>query len=108
MTDDRELADLLGEAPRTPDPAFRFDVLTHVGLRARRRAALERAITQVLTFTAIGLAFPAARGLGITWHALQPIALAAGVIGFAYLLAVLTIQGPKPLLARSRALLRVF
>jgi hypothetical protein len=106
MADDLELANLLGETPRTPDPAFRFDVLTHVGARARRRAALERAITQVLTFTAIGLLFPAAQAFGLTWEALQPFALVAGVVGFAYLFAALTIQGPKPLLARSRALLR--
>jgi len=106
MTDDRELADLLGEAPRTPDPAFRFDVLTHVGLRARRRAALEKAITQVLAFTAIGLIVPAAQAWGLTWQTLQPFALLAGVLGVAYLFASLTIQGPKPLLARSRALLR--
>ncbi len=106
MTDDRELADLLGETPRTPDPGFRIDVLARVAARARRRAALERAVKQILIFTLIGAAFPVARALGLTWDAVQPLALAGGVLALAYLLADLTIQGPRPLLARSRAMLR--
>jgi hypothetical protein len=106
MTDDRELAELLGEAPRTPDPGFRFDVIALVSAHARRRAALSRAVKQVLAFTVLGLLFPAAQAAGLDWAHAQPIALAIGVTAAAYLLAALTIQGPKPLLARSRALLR--
>lgn len=106
MTDDREMAELLGEAPRTPDPGFRFDVLARVAARARRRAALERAWKQIVGFTLLGAVFPIASALGLSWETAQPLVLAGGVLAFAYLFAALTIQGPKPLLARSRALLR--
>ena len=54
----------------------------------------------------IGVAFPIAQALGVTWQSAQPLVLAAAVLGFAYLFAALTIQGPGPLLARSRAMLR--
>ena len=106
MTDDLEMAELLGEAPKTPDPGFRIDVVARVGARARRRAALERAWKQIVVFTLIGVAFPIAQAFGVTWHSAQPLVLAAAVLGFAYLFAALTIQGPGPLLARSRAMLR--
>lgn len=106
MTDDREMAEVLGEAPRTPDPGFRIDVLARVAARARRHAAIERAWKQVVAFTLIGAAFPAARAIGLTWDLAQPLFLAVGVLVLAYFLAALTIQGPKPLLARSRHLLR--
>jgi hypothetical protein len=106
MTDDLELAGLLGEAPRTPDPSFRIDVLARVAARARRRAAFDRAWKQVLAFTLIGLAFPVAQAFGLTWQAAQPLILAGAVLVCAYLFAALTIQGPRPLLARSRAMLR--
>lgn len=106
MTDDSEMAELLSEAPRTPDPGFRIDVIARVAARARRRASLERAWKQIVTFTLIGVAFPIGQALGLTWHAAQPLLLAGAVLGFAYLFAALTIQGPGPLLARSRAMLR--
>jgi ABC-type siderophore export system fused ATPase/permease subunit len=106
MTDDAELADLLGEAPRSPDPGFRFDVMQRVAVRARRRAALARAWKPIVIFSLIGAAFPTADALGLTWQAAQPLVLVGAVLLIAYLFAALTIQGPRPLLARSRAMLR--
>jgi hypothetical protein len=106
MTDDSEMAELLGETPRTPDPGFRIDVVARVAARARRRASLERAWKQIVTFTLIGVAFPVAQAFGLTWQAAQPVLLVAAVLLFAYLFAALSIQGPRLLLARSRALLR--
>ena len=106
MTDDLDMADLLGEAPKTPDPGFRIDVLARVAARARRRAALERAWRHIVIFTLIGAIFPIAQALGFTWQNAQPLVLAGTVLAVAYLLAALTIQGPRPLLARSRAMLR--
>jgi hypothetical protein len=106
MTDDLEMAKLLGEAPRTPDPGFRIDVVARVAARARRRGAFERAWKQIVVFTLIGAAFPIAQAFGLSWHSAQPLLLVGAVLGFAYLFAALTIQGPRPLLARSRALLR--
>lgn len=106
MTDDREMAELLGEASKTPDPGFRIDVLGRVAARARRRAAFDRAWKQIVTFTLIGACFPAARALGVTSEVVQPLLLVGAVLVVAYLLAALTIQGPRPLLARSRAILR--
>jgi hypothetical protein len=107
MNEDRELADLLGDAPKTPDPGFRIDVLGRVADRARRRASLERAWKQIVTFTLIGAFFPVARALGISETLVQPLLLVGAVLAVAYLLAALTIQGPRPLLARSRAILRL-
>jgi len=106
MKDDL-MAELLGEAPKTPDPSFRIDVLARVAAKARRRAALERAWKQIVVFTLIGAAFPIGQAFGLTTHALQPVLLAGAVLGFAYLFAALTIQGPGQVLARSRAMLRV-
>jgi hypothetical protein len=106
MTDDSEMAELLGEAPKTPDPGFRIDVVARVAARARRRAALDRAWKQIVTFTLIGVAFPIAQAFGVTWHSAQPLLLVGAVLVSAYLFAALTIQGPGPLLARSRAILR--
>lgn len=106
MTDDRRMADLLGEAPRTPDPGFRVDVLARVAVKARRRAAFDRAVKQIVSFSVLGLCFPVAGVLGFSWEAVQPFFIAGAVLTVAYLAAALTIQGPKPLLARSRALLR--
>lgn len=105
MSDDLELAALLGEAPRTPDPAFRLDTLTRVAIRARRRASRQRAFRTVAVFTLLGLIFAALQALGLSVDSLQPLLLVAGVLGLAYVLAVLTIDGPRAVLARSRAML---
>jgi hypothetical protein len=107
MTDDLHMADLLGESPKTPDPGFRIDVLARMAAQHRRRAAFDRAWKQIVAFSLIGAVFPIAQALGLTWHSAQPLVLVAAVLAFAYLFAALTIQGPGPLLARSRILLRV-
>ena len=105
QSDDLLLADLLGEAPRTTDPGFRFDVLGLVAERARRRHAMSRALNQIALFSAVGLIFPVFAALGVTWEAAQPMALAVGAVGLALIIATVTIQGPGAVLARSRALL---
>lgn len=106
MSDDLELAALLGEAPRTPDPGFRFDVLALTAERARRREARQRAFRLTVIFALIGLVFPIAHTLGLGLAELQPLLLVAGVLALAYVLAVWTLEGPRAVLARSRAVLR--
>jgi hypothetical protein len=107
MNDDLELAALLGEAPRTPDPAFRFDVFAATTARARRRAARRRALLYVAASAGVGLAFPVAQALGITLAAAAPFLLTAGALGLAYALAVLALEGAGGLLQRSLRLVRV-
>jgi hypothetical protein len=106
MSDDSMLANLLGEAPRTPDPGFRFDVFALIDMRARRRAALRRALKTMGLFAALGLAFPLARAAGLTLADIEPFLLAAAVLGAAGLFALLNIQGPQAVWARSLALVR--
>ena len=106
MTDDSMLASLLGEAPRAPDPGFRFDVFALIDTRARRRAALRRALKTICLFAALGLAFPLARAAGLTLADAQPFLLAAAVLGAGGLFALLSIQGPRAVWARSLALVR--
>ena len=107
MSDDLELANLLGEAPpATPDPGFRYDVFARVSERARRRAAVSRALNQVAVFAAIGLIFPVAQAAGFTLETAQPVLIAAAALLTAAVAAVLTIGGPRVVLARSRAALR--
>jgi hypothetical protein len=106
MRDDLGLAALLGEAPKTPDPGFRFDVLSLTVQRARRRASRQRALRFVLVSTCAGLLFPLAQAFGVGFAELRPLLLVAGVLGLAYVLALLTIEGPRAALARSRAILR--
>ena len=105
MTDDRELADLLGAAPAAPDPAFRFDVFARIAQRRQRASARQRALTWALGFALVGVAFPLAQVAGLRFEHLQPLAAAAGVLALAYLMAVATIEGPRSALARSRRLL---
>ena len=107
MSDDLELAALLGEAPRTPDPGFRFDVLSLTSQRARRRASRQRGFRLILIFTLIGLIFPLAHAFGVGFTEVQPLLLVAGVLGLAYVLARLTIDGPRAVLERSRVLTRL-
>jgi hypothetical protein len=107
MSDDLELAKLLGEAPpQAPDPGFRFDVFARVSERARRRAAWGRAANQVAAFAAVGLVFPLGQTAGLTWQTAQPVLLAAAALTTAAAVALLTIQGSRGVLARSRAMLR--
>jgi fatty acid desaturase len=107
MSDDLKLAALLGEAPQTPDPGFRFDVLALTAERARRRDARQRAFRTTTLFALIGLVFPLAHTFGLGLAQLQPLLLVAGVLGLAYVLALWTLEGPRAVLARSRALLRM-
>jgi hypothetical protein len=107
MSNDLELANLLGEAPPdAPDPGFRYDVFARVAERARRRAALNRALNQIAAFAAIGLIFPVAQAAGLSLETAQPVLVVAGALTVAAAAALLTIQGPRAVLARSRAWLR--
>lgn len=103
--DDLLMADLLGEAPATPDPAFRFDVLSRTSIRARRRAAVSKALNQIALFSAIGLVFPIAGAAGLTWETAQPLVMAAGLLALGVAAASVSILGPRAVLARSRAIL---
>lgn len=105
MSDDLELAALLGEAPKTPDAGFRFDVLSLTSQRARRRASRQRAFRLVLISTLTGLIFPFAHAFGVGFAEIQPLLLVAAVLGLAYVLALLALEGPRAVLARSRAVL---
>lgn len=107
MTNERAWANLLGETPATPDPGFRIDVFGHIALRAQRRAAIARALRQVLMFSVTGLVFAAVQAAGIDWARLQPLVAAAAVLALAGLVAVGGIEGPAALLARTRAVLRL-
>ena len=107
MSDDLDLAALLGQAPRTPDPGFRFDVLARTAERARRRDARQRAFRTTTLFALIGLIFPVAHTFGLGLTELQPLLLVAGVLCLAYVLALWTLEGPRAVLARSRAIFRM-
>lgn len=107
MSDDLDLAGLLGEAPRTPDPGFRFDVMARAAERARRRKARENAVRTTATFALFGLIFPVAHTLGLGLAELQPLLLVAGLLTLAYVLALWTLEGPRAVLARSRAVFRM-
>lgn len=96
MNDDA-LANLLGEAPPTPDPAFRYDVFARMATKSRRRAAATRALRIVAIFTALGLFFPLARAAGVTIAHMQPLLYVAAVVPLAYVLALAAIRGPRSL-----------
>ncbi len=108
MSDDLELANLLGEAPPTAaDVGFRFDVFARVAERNRRRAGTSRALNQVAIFAAIGAAVPVLQVAGLNLAtAAQPMLIAAAALTVAGAAALLTIQGPRVVLARSRTWLR--
>ncbi len=106
MSDDLDLAALLGEAPKTPDPGFRLDVLALTAERARRRQARQDAFRTTMYFALFGLIFPLAHTFGLGLAQMQPLLLVAGVLALAYVLALWTLEGPRAVLARSRALLR--
>lgn len=84
---DRDLAELLGDAPRMPDPSFRLDVLSRVAKRARRSLAFERGVRMIGAFTALGLYFPLVQALGLTLADMQPLFVSAAMVGAGYLLA---------------------
>jgi peptidoglycan/LPS O-acetylase OafA/YrhL len=107
MNDDRDLADLLGEAPTTPDPAHSILVLMRIAERARQRKALVRGAWTFGAFSAVGLMVPLVQTVGLPAADVQAILLVAGVLGLAYLMAAVTAQGPRAVLARSRAVFRL-
>lgn len=100
MNDD-ELANLLGEAPATPDPAFRYDVFARVAIEARRRAARRRAVNIVAASTAVGLFCALAQAGGFTVEAAQPLFYAAAVAALIYLLADEARKSSQSALARA-------
>ncbi len=106
MIDDRLMADFLGEAPRAPDPGFRFAVFARITEHARRRAGLRRALRTIGLFACVGLVFPLAAAAGLEFADVQPLVMVASVLAAAYLLALLAIEGPGGVLARSGALAR--
>lgn len=106
MSDDLDLAALLGEAPKTPDPGFRFDVLSLTSQRAHRRSSRHRAFRVVLFSTLVGLIFPLAHMLGLGLAELQPLLLVAGILALAYVLALLVTHGPRAVFARPVMVLR--
>lgn len=87
MTDE-ELADLLGAAPASPDPAFRYDVFARVIVHDRRNAARRRAVHIVAASTALGLFCGLAQAAGFTAHTALPLIYAAAAAGMTYALAV--------------------
>ncbi|MCR6643987.1 MAG: hypothetical protein NVV62_05415 [Terricaulis sp.] len=102
MHDDRSLAALLGEAPQTPDPGFRFDVFARVSARARRRAAFERGTLQVAAFTGAGLVLALIQFASAASGAWGPMLGAAGALALSGAVAFTVIKGPKAALAVFR------
>jgi hypothetical protein len=105
MTDD-DLANLLGEKPATPDPAFRLDVFARVARQAHRRAARRRALNILAISTAVGLFFALAQAAGFTIETAQPLFYVAVAMGLAYVLAMEAIRGRRSVLGRAFAQLR--
>lgn len=104
MSSDLELAELLGSAPHSRDPGFRFDVFARIAERSNRRSARRRAVACVLTSAAIGLAFPALAALGFTLADAEPWLMVAAAMSIAYVLALLTLEGVGGVVARVRLL----
>lgn len=106
MTDD-ELAGLLGDAPPTPDPGFRFDVFERVTRRARRREAVRNTMMQGALVLAAGAGIAVMQANGFPWADTAPFWTTAGVLLVGYVVATLAIQGPQALLNHTRAALRL-
>jgi hypothetical protein len=105
MTDE-ELANLLGEKPATPDPAFRFDVLARAAERAQQRAARTRAINIVAASCGAGAFFALTQSVGFRIENAQPLFYALIAVGCAYMLAQETIKGRRSPFARAFSQLR--
>lgn len=103
MSDDNELAMLLGTAPAAPDPGFRVAALAQITARGARRAARTRALRLALGSLAIGLIFAAAQAAGFSWELAQPLALAVSTLAAAALFAFLAIGGQRSALALLQA-----
>lgn len=106
MSDDLELAALLGEAPpETPDPGFRYDVFARITVNGRRRAARRKALTIAGGFTLLGVALAAAQGAGLSFDR-DAAMLAAGALVLAFAAAAFSIGGPSALLRPHAVLAR--
>jgi hypothetical protein len=106
MTDEREIAALLGEAPG-PDTRFRLNVLAMVGAEKRRRAAMRRAVVRAGVFTLVGLVAAGVQAAGVSQAAAAPLTMIVAALGVAYLCAALALQSPSALMARASAAFRI-
>ena len=106
MTDENTIASLLGAAPRSPDPGFRFDVLARVASRARRRVQIWTALRQVMLFAAVGGFVAVLQRAHLDWAELRPLLFTAGTLIGAALLSSALIGGPRRLRADAAAALR--
>ena len=102
-TSDRHIAEILGQAPSAHDKNFRVRVVMRIAERARRKAAIRRALKTVAIFALIGAAFPATGAIGIEAASIQPLLLATVAVGLAYAGALVAIAGPARALTRLRA-----
>jgi hypothetical protein len=105
MTDE-DLANLLGEKPAAPDPAFRFDVIARAAQHAQRRAAHIRALNIILISCAVGAFFALTQAAGFRFETAQPLFYALAAVGCAYPLAMETIKGRRSPFARAFAQFR--
>ncbi len=95
MSDDTFLADLLGKAPRTPDPGFRIDVLARVAQRRQRRAALMRAMCWIVASLLVGLVFALAGAFGMPSEIVQVLGACSGAVVVAHMGALVAINGAR-------------
>jgi hypothetical protein len=105
MNDD-DLANLLGEAPATPDPVFRYGVFARVATQARHRAARHRALNIMAASTAAGLFCALAQAGGFTLQAAQPLLYGAAVAALTCILAEEARKSSHSVLARTLGRLR--
>lgn len=105
MTDE-DLANLLGEKPATPDPAFRIDVLARAAQHAQRRAAQTRALNIVLISCAVGAFFGLAQAASITLPNMEPLLYAFAAVASALFFAQEAVKGRRSPFARAFAHLR--
>jgi len=109
MSDERAIAEMLGQTPAAPDFAFRGDVFARIAQRAARRAAADRAMRQAGVFAALGVACAALQRVAPDFAWAQPVALGLTLgLGVA-LFAAAAIYGPRATLSGPwSALRRVF
>jgi hypothetical protein len=105
MSDDLELAALLGEAPGETDVAFRIGALTRAGLRQRRRAARLRAARTLALFTGVGALFALAEAFGMPRADAILILVCVGVAALGFGLARLMAEGPARFMSHPFAAL---
>lgn len=93
MTDDRDLADLLGGTP-APTAAFRLAVFARAAVHARRAEARRRAALRFAPFAALGLAVPIAGAFGATLASAEPLLIVLAALGAAGCAALAALAGP--------------